>query len=79
MHAGLSDWYRVSVPQLEEIGPTAFIKKLGLADALKRVYPDHVWENSKFQQASQYWLKLLLKKYHLYSFLFFMLIVNFVL
>eukprot|EP01122_Echinamoeba_exundans_P003379 TRINITY_DN13490_c0_g1_i1.p1 TRINITY_DN13490_c0_g1~~TRINITY_DN13490_c0_g1_i1.p1 ORF type:complete len:813 (-),score=56.65 TRINITY_DN13490_c0_g1_i1:127-2565(-) len=45
----LSDWYRISKPQLQHAGIMGIVSVYGgLPSLLKRLYPEHRWEASRF-------------------------------
>jgi hypothetical protein len=47
--SSLEDWYRISKPQLQRAGIMGIVSVYGgLPSLLKRLYPDHRWEASRF-------------------------------
>jgi hypothetical protein len=50
----LEDWYRVTGPQIAELGHFSFIKsKGGLKDVLRKTYPDHEWRDDLFLKSNR--------------------------
>lgn len=47
------DWYRVSYEQLVELGGSALLKRLKLADMLQLAYPGELWDISQFGIATK--------------------------
>jgi hypothetical protein len=60
----LSDWYRISSSQIQEMeGGSALLQNFPLEKLLPEAYPDHQWDigtlqgKGKFVTASQRWLR----------------------
>lgn len=60
----LSDWYRISLDQIAKIGPTTLFKKYdGIANVVRKIYPDYNWDwTTKVFRASQWRLKRLVER-----------------
>eukprot|EP01126_Amoeba_proteus_P039136 TRINITY_DN4111_c0_g2_i1.p1 TRINITY_DN4111_c0_g2~~TRINITY_DN4111_c0_g2_i1.p1 ORF type:complete len:658 (-),score=111.69 TRINITY_DN4111_c0_g2_i1:406-2217(-) len=58
-----NDWYRVSVIQISKLGGRGLIKRFGnLFQALRSVYPQYDWDETKFslrgKKSAQRWLRV---------------------
>ena len=55
-----ADWYRVSLEQIRHTGCLTYVKRTGLKNILKRVYPEVPWKEQLFstrlKRSSQRWL-----------------------
>eukprot|EP00026_Physarum_polycephalum_P008439 Phypoly_transcript_08525.p1 GENE.Phypoly_transcript_08525~~Phypoly_transcript_08525.p1 ORF type:complete len:450 (+),score=74.07 Phypoly_transcript_08525:120-1469(+) len=50
----MEDWYRVSHEDMERVGKKALVRSAGgLTGLLRRAYPEHAWDWSKFSQLNR--------------------------
>jgi hypothetical protein len=63
----MEDWYRVSIQQIQKLAPNILFQERALADVLKDVYPDYIWDVKKLRspekpiKAAQRMLVVILK------------------